>query len=236
MKPAQTNAFVKYDNEKAIHGNIEANIKFLEICSVISRDKKILEIGSGKGYLLNHLFVQGYDIRGIDIDQKLIDEGKTLYEGLPLEKASGDKLPFEEGVFDVVMSFDLFEHIEDSDKHLNEVKRVLKPGGYYILQTPNKYTNMIFEPIRHSKKFGIMKAFSFLEDHCALHSYFGLKKRFNKNGFSISFYDIPVVNEFFKTKIKKFLSNFGLVMIKIINPDKLPLFLRTNLYAVGKRM
>jgi SAM-dependent methyltransferase len=236
MKTVVKNNFVKYDDEKAIYGNIESNLYFLENCEVLKKDQKILEIGSGKGFLLNHMFKAGYDIRGIDIDQKLIDEGKSLYLGIPLEMASGDKIPFDDGIFDVVMSFDLFEHIRDSDQHMREVKRVLKPGGFYILQTPNKYTNMIFEPIRHTKKFGISKAFGFLEDHCALHSYLGLKKRFKKNGFNIQFHKIPVVNDFFKQKIRKFLGGFGSTLIKIINPDKMPLFLRTNLYAVGKKI
>lgn len=236
MKKNKINEYVKYDKEKAIYGNIESNLIFLETCNVLNKEQKILEIGSGKGFLLNHLYRNGYDVIGIDIDQNLINEGKSLYENIPLQKASGDNIPFEDKVFDVVMSFDLFEHIKDSDKHLKEVKRVLKDGGYYILQTPNKYTNMLFEPIRFTKKFGILKAFSFLEDHCALHSYLGLKKRFRKNNFNIEFYKIPVVNDFFKLKVRKFLGLFGTVLIKIINPDKLPLFLRTNLYAVGKKI
>ena len=62
-------------------------------------------------------------------------------------QADGATLPFGQ-CFDVVMSFDVLEHIPDSDRHLQEVRRVLRPGGHYVLQTPNKLTNAVFETIR----------------------------------------------------------------------------------------
>ncbi len=52
--------------------------------------------------------------------------------------ASADELPFDDACFGVVLSLDVFEHIRDRDQHLREVTRVLKTGGTYRLQTPNK--------------------------------------------------------------------------------------------------
>ena len=76
----------------------------------------------------------------------------------------GDRLGFSDSTFDLVLSFDVFEHIADSDAHLAEVARVLRPGGAYALQTPNKWTNSVFETIRW-RSVTAWKA-----DHCSLHS------------------------------------------------------------------
>ena len=84
----------------------------------------------------------------------------------------GDDLPFADQSFDTVLSFDVFEHIPDSDKHLREVRRVLKNGGQYLLQTPNKWTNIPFELLREHRKYGRGPIASYRElmlDHCSLH-------------------------------------------------------------------
>lgn len=211
------------------YGNLESNLKFLELTNVLNGNQKMLEIGSGKGRLLKHLRDMGYDAQGTEIELEYIGKAKQLYGNLPITFIDSDILPFEDNSFDVVMSFDVFEHISDTDKHLNEVKRVLKKDGYYLLQTPNKYTNIPFEIIRH-KSLTAWK-----EDHVALHSYKGLIKRFKKNNFNIEIFDMPVVNDFFKSKIERYTGKFGLFMLKIINPDKLPMNLKTNFYIKAQK-
>jgi hypothetical protein len=113
---------------------------------------------------------------------------------------------------------------------LQEVKRVLKNNGYYLLQTLNKITNVFFEIIKE-KSFTKYKKY-----HCSLHTYRQIKKRFIKNNFRVEFINIPIVNNYFKTKIKKYLGFFGIFLIKFINIDKLPLYLKTNFYIVAKKV
>jgi SAM-dependent methyltransferase len=210
-------------------GNFEANIRFLNQTAPISRQTKILEIGSGKGHLLDYFYRQGHDIRGIEINERIVEESKKLYSNLPLTLVSSEILPFDENSFDLVMSFDVFEHIPNTDRHLREVNRVLKEEGFYLLQTPNKWTNIIFETIR-------WKSFvKWREDHCSLHSYWEIKKRFDENGFEIKFHDIPIINKFFKHKVKTYLGEFGVFLLKIINLDKLPHYIKTNFYIKAKK-
>lgn len=218
-----------FDGRKEF-GNLDANIRFLNEAHKINKKTKILEIGSGHGSMLNYLYEQGYDVKGIEINKSRIEGSKELYGNLPLELVTSEILPFPDGSFDVVISFDVFEHIPDSDKHLQEVSRVLKTGGFYLLQTPNKFANVIFETIRW-KSFTKWQA-----EHCSLHSYWSILKRFKKNDFEgIEFYDIPIVTEFFKLKVKRYMGQFGLYLLKIINPDKLPLSLRTNFYLKARK-
>lgn len=211
------------------YGNFESNIEFLYKTKLLDKSKKMLEIGSGTGRMLAHFIKEGYLITGLEIKEELIEKSKTLYGDLPLQKVNSEKLPFENNSFDIVTSFDVFEHILNSDSHLSEVARVLVCGGYYLLQTPNKFTNVIFETIRW-KSFTKWKS-----DHCSLHSYNQIIKRFNKCGFSVEFIEIPVVNDFFRRKIKRYLGGLGLFLIKIINPDKMPKKLKPNFYVVARK-
>ena len=96
----------------------------------------------------------------------MLDEGRRLYGPLPIDPVEGTALPYPAATFDILISFDVFEHIPDSDAHLREVRRVLRPGGggggRYLLQTPNKWTNSVFETIRWRSLT------AWRQDHCSL--------------------------------------------------------------------
>jgi len=217
-------------HERITYGNLEANLNFLNKCGVEFKNKKILEIGSGIGSMTKYLLDQGYNVTGIDINEEYIKKARRIYgDEIPILKVESAKLPFEDNSFDIAMSFDVFEHIPDSDEHLQEVYRVLKSGGIYVLQTPNKYTNSVFETFS-------WRSLEWKKDHCSLHSYNGILKRFNKNGFSVKFVDIPVVTGFFKDKINAYMGKVGLKLIEIINPDKFPDFLKTNFFIVAHKI
>lgn len=216
-------------DQRLDYGNFESNLKFLEACKVLDRNQKILEIGSGNGRLIKLLLDLGYNVQGTEIEKEYIENGKKVFGDLPITLVDSDILPFDDNSFDVVISFDVFEHIPDSDHHLYEIKRVLKDNGYYLLQTPNKYTNIPFEIIRH-KSLTAWK-----QDHVSLHSYKGIIKRFTKNGFKVQVFDMPVVTKFFMNKIERYMGKFGLFLLKIINPDDLPMNLRTNFFIKAQK-
>ena len=101
---------------------------------------------------------------------------------------------------------------------------MLKSGGIYALQTPNKWTNAVFETIRHC-------GFGWRDDHCSLHTRKALHKRMEAHDFTVEFYNIPVVNDYFRQKVRHYLPVIGPAMLYIINPDTLPDSLKTNIYA-----
>ena len=206
-------------------GNLAANLHFIEMTGVLGSAHEILEIGSGTGALLNELLRRGYRARGVELSQALIDEGQRHFGPLPIARVTGTTLPAADRSFDVVMSFDVFEHIPDSDAHLREVARVLVPGGSYLIQTPNKWSNVIFETIR-------WRSFTrFREDHCSLHTLGQLSRRLRRHGFDPRPFDVPVVNDFFRDKVRRHLGAAGVAALRIFNPDRLPLAWRTNLYV-----
>ena len=206
-------------------GNLEANLRFIDQTGVVTPSSRVLEIGAGTGALLHALHEGGREVRGVELRQELIDEAHRWFGSLPIQQVAGVALPFADASFDVVMSFDVFEHIPDSDAHLREVHRVLRSGGAYLIQTPNKWTNVVFETIR-------WRSFTrFREDHCSLHTLGELRSRLAQQGFDALAYDVPVVNEFFRQKIRRYIGPPGLLALRFINPDHWPLSWRTNLYV-----
>jgi SAM-dependent methyltransferase len=220
---------VSHAEPNAEFGNLEANLRFLEQGGLPRPGHRVLEIGSGRGTMLQELRARGIDAIGLETSPDRIAEATALYGPLPIQQTAGLTLPFADETFDVVLSFDVFEHIADSDAHLAEVRRVLKPGGWYLLQTPNKWSNTVFETIRW-RSFTRWRA-----DHCALHTFGQLERRFQRHGFDTSFADVPAVTPFYRQKVRRYLGLPGVLLLTVANPDWLPLRFRTNLYLRARK-
>jgi len=225
--------------QAAVWGNIQSNLDFLKRVGILRKSASILEIGCGKGMLLNSLQEAGYAVTGIDLDADAIGQCRAAFPKITAQVASGDSIPFADASFDVVLSFDVFEHILDSDRHLREVTRVVKPGGYYLLQTPNKWTNIPFEILRHWRKYRMGPIAGYrelLKEHCALHNYWQLRRRFDRNGFKMTFIDVPVVNDHFRAKMRTYFGFAAAPLLATLNPDRFPQPLRTNFYVKAERV
>lgn len=206
-------------------GNAEANLRFLDATGALTPGAETLEIGTGTGGMLHTLLARGLHARGVEIDPALIAESRKWFGDLPVQPVWGVELPFPDASFDLVLSFDVLEHIFDSDAHLREVSRVLRPGGRYLIQTPSKWSNVVFETIR-------WKSFTrWRDDHCALHTPGQLRRRLEIHGFAARLFDVPVVNAFFREKVRRHLGWAGVVALTLANPDRLPVEWRTNLYV-----
>ncbi len=112
-------------------------------------NQAFLEIGCGNGLVTKHL-AEDYiaDVTGIDIDPQQIEMARSSVDGLEnlrYLEADATDLPFGESSFDVVFSFGVLHHIKDWLDALKEVKRVLKPGGYFVYADiiyPERITEM----------------------------------------------------------------------------------------------
>jgi SAM-dependent methyltransferase len=117
---------------------------------------KLLEIGCGAGrYTRAFLHYRpDLDVHGCDISHIALAEARVADTTGKIEYKLGDALdlPYEDNSFDIVLLFDVFEHVTDVGKAADEVARVLKPGGVFHCFVPcegNKRT--IFSILRHSK-------------------------------------------------------------------------------------
>ncbi len=210
---------------KEQRGNLQACLDFIESVNLIESGHKVLEIGCGIGSVTNHLAQKGIDAIGTDISDVAIQYGREKYPNAHLEAHPAEALPWPDNTFDVVLSFDLFEHIPDTDRHLSEVTRLLKDNGLYLFQTPNKFSNVIFETLAH-------KGFGWRLAHPSLHSPGQLRRRLTRAGFDVRFVKMDPVNEFMLNKLK-ILGPFG-KLAKIIPWKRLPLCMQTNLFVVAR--
>jgi ubiquinone/menaquinone biosynthesis C-methylase UbiE len=206
-------------------GNAEANLQFLHEALTQPYGRHVLEIGSGRGAMLRHLQQLGCNASGVEVDDAMIAESRRSCGDQAVTKVNGTTLPFPDSSFDIVLSFDVFEHIRDSDAHLHEVRRVLVPRGRYLFQTPNRWTNTVFESIRW-RSFTAWR-----QDHCSLHSYRQIRQRLERLGFDVRFHDVPVVTGFFRRKLRHYLGAGAPLLLAIANPDRLPPRFRTNFFV-----
>jgi SAM-dependent methyltransferase len=102
---------------------------------------KILNIGSYNGWLERGLSEKGaFEASGIDIEDCYVLASKKNAPKARIEKMSVLDLMFKENYFDIVVFFDVIEHIPKGteEKAISEIKKVLKKGGVLFLSTPNK--------------------------------------------------------------------------------------------------
>ena len=97
--------------------------------------KSLLDIGCGSGDLIAALAIKhpNWEIYGIDISDSMILQAKEKVASLQLAVGNAHNLPYSDNMFDIVINTISFHHYEHSLQALNEMYRVLKPGGKLVL-------------------------------------------------------------------------------------------------------
>ncbi len=119
----------------------------------------LLEIGCGEGRGVALLREQVKNYVGIDKITDVIDELSIAYPQAEFYPAVIPPLPFADSQFDTVISFQVIEHIKDDRQYLQEIARVLKPGGTALITTPNIKMSLSRNPwhIREYTAAGLME-------------------------------------------------------------------------------
>jgi SAM-dependent methyltransferase len=115
--------------------------------------KRCLDIGSGKGNHLVGLARRGIEAFGIDRRTECVE----ILEQFDIRDCDLEKgpFPFEDSMFDVVLSKSVIEHVRNTDNVLSEALRVLRPGGTAIFLTPDWASQRAFfwDDYTHVKPF-----------------------------------------------------------------------------------
>ena len=111
-------------------------------------DKDVLEVGCGTGMILKEIQPVARRAVGIDISSGMLAQAEA--RGLEVVEGSATELPFEDASFDVVYSFKVLAHVEEIERALREISRVLRPGGHAVLEFYNPRS--IRGVIKHLKR------------------------------------------------------------------------------------
>jgi SAM-dependent methyltransferase len=97
---------------------------------------QILENGCGVGMYVEHLAPFGGQVTGLEYD---FERAAEAHINSPhIVNAAGEFLPLPSGTFDLILSHEVIEHVQDDRLAVREMIRVLKPGGRLVLFCPNR--------------------------------------------------------------------------------------------------
>jgi SAM-dependent methyltransferase len=126
----------------------------------------ILDIGCGYGRTLNELYNNGYkNSIGTDFSEKMIERGKSLYPYLYFEAMENGLIDYLENTFDAIILLAVLTCIKTNEEQtelLNEIKRLLKPGGIiyindFLLNNDERNLNRYEEYKSKYKIYGIFE-------------------------------------------------------------------------------
>ena len=98
---------------------------------------RVLDLGCGSGWFSRRAVERGVSLISLDISESLarITNKST---GMPAVTGEGGLLPFSQQSFDIVVSSEVLEHMDEPARGIKEVTRVLKPDGVFVMTTPNR--------------------------------------------------------------------------------------------------
>lgn len=109
--------------------------ELLRFFSSYRREKRLLEVGCGRGYFLEEARSEGWEALGTEFsaEASLVARSK----GLEVSLGELSHSPFSPGTFDVVVLIEVLEHMEEPLEEMGAAFRLLRPGGLLYLTTPN---------------------------------------------------------------------------------------------------
>jgi SAM-dependent methyltransferase len=132
--------------ERTIPGLAEENYWFRRHEVVYERlagrcaDRDVLEAGCGEGYGADLIADVARRVLGLDYDESAVAHVRARYPRVEMLHGNLAELPLPDAAVDVVVNFQVIEHLWDQGQFVAECFRVLRPGGALLISTPNRIT------------------------------------------------------------------------------------------------
>lgn len=128
----------KYVSE-AIFGKIDRCSKayedYIRRYSKTIKNSRVLDVGCGLGNYTSLFSESKNEVFGLDVGDFRLPKFSDSFEFV---KYDGEKMPFPDKHFDVIVSFDVIEHVKNDLQFVKEIKRIIKPKGKILIATPNR--------------------------------------------------------------------------------------------------
>jgi protein-L-isoaspartate O-methyltransferase len=135
----------EFTGERVIPGQVDIDLMNEHMARYafaarLARGKRALDAGCGAGYGSAELACAALSVVGIDSSPDAIEFARATYPmpNLSFEVASCEALPHADGSFDLIVAFEVIEHLKGWARFLREARRTLAPSGQFIVSTPNK--------------------------------------------------------------------------------------------------
>jgi SAM-dependent methyltransferase len=132
--------------ERTVPGLAEENYWFRRHEVVYQRlaarcaDRDVLEAGCGEGYGADLIAGVATRVIGLDYDEQTVAHVRARYPRIDMRHGNLADLPLRDAEVDVVVNFQVIEHLWDQGQFVAECLRVLRPGGVLLMSTPNRIT------------------------------------------------------------------------------------------------
>lgn len=113
---------------------------FAALISRFGEPARVIDVGCGNGSLTDLLCSPLREVYAIDLSPRLVADGIARRSNINFLAGSATELPFADESFDAVTSFGLLQHIRDLRSVLSEAVRVLRPGGFGMIEFLPRFT------------------------------------------------------------------------------------------------
>lgn len=136
---------LEFTGERIVPGQVEPDLyhehmaRYAFACR-LARHKRVLDAACGTGYGSAALAAQASFVAALDISIEAIEAARRCYARPNLEflVSRAEEMPFRDAAFDLIVAFEVIEHLDDWRALLGEARRLLAPGGQFIVSTPNR--------------------------------------------------------------------------------------------------
>jgi len=135
----------EFTGERVIPGQVEPDlwnehVARYAFAARYARGRQVLDAGCGAGFGAARLAAVARRVVGVDVAAEAVELARREYGccGASFLRADCRRLPFPDAAFELVVAFEVIEHLEEWERLLAEARRVLLPGGAFLVSTPNR--------------------------------------------------------------------------------------------------
>jgi len=136
---------MEFTGERVVPGKVEPDLfnehlaRYLYALPLV-KGKSVLDLGCGSGYGTFELAQSARWALGLDVSLEAIRYARQTYTAGPLNFLAGNacQIPLADSSLDVIVSFEVIEHLAEQEQLMREICRILKPDGILLISTPNR--------------------------------------------------------------------------------------------------
>ncbi len=113
-------------------------------CTGLAPPARVVDLGCGSGAFTRLLCDAGFAAEGVDLSPRLVALARRMHPHIAFREGDVEALSFPDGTFDGVLLSGIVHHLPDPSRCAAEVRRILKPGGWFFAFDPNRLNPFMY--------------------------------------------------------------------------------------------